>query len=52
MNYKFEPKAVTERKTKIELVNGFNNQKTVVKYPTPEPRDRIDDEYDERDNSE
>lgn len=52
MIHRFEPKAVEERKVKIDLVQEFKHRRTIIKYPTPDPRDRVDDEYEDDSNSE
>ena len=52
MIHRFESKADRERKVKIDLVQEFSHRKTIITYPKPDPRDRIDDEYDEDDRSE
>ena len=52
MAYRFVSKAVEEREVKIELVEERKRLKTIIKYPPADPRDRIDDEYDEPDHSE
>jgi len=52
MIHRFESKADKERKIKIDLVQEFKHRKTVIRYPKPDPRDRVDDEYDDNNNSE
>ena len=52
MIHRFVSKPVEEKEIKIEVVQNFKHLGTVIKYPAPDPRDRIDDEYDDRDHYE
>ena len=52
MIHRFESKANKERKVQIDLVQEFKHRKTVITYPKPDPRDRVDDEYGDNSDSE
>lgn len=46
MIHRFVSKAVQDREPKVEVVQERTRLKSYVKYPEPDPRDRIVDEYD------
>lgn len=50
MNYHYESKKSADRKAKIELVCDNVHCVTVIKYPPSDPRDRVDDEYNDDSN--
>jgi len=50
MNHRFISKADKAKETKIELVRKPRHYITVVKYPPADPRDRVDDEYNDDSN--
>jgi hypothetical protein len=55
MVHRFVPKEVEAKQPKIEYTEQYSHRRTVIKYPDPDPRDRVDDEYnydEDRDQSE
>lgn len=52
MNHRFVPQAEEAKQTKIELVRERGHYTSIIKYPKPDPRDRVEEEYDEYGHSE
>ena len=50
MNYKYVPKSIKNAEPKIEFSWEYGHRTTVIKYPKPNPKDRIEDEYDNTPN--
>ena len=50
MNHRFISKADKAKQPKIELVREYRHYTTIVKYPPADPRDRVDDEYEDDGN--
>ena len=50
MIHRFVTEEVKASETKIELTREPKHYKTVIKYPPPNPRDRVDDEYEDQDD--
>lgn len=47
MNHKYVPESIKNTEPKIELSRKSGRYSTVIKYPKPNPKDRIEDEYDD-----
>ena len=46
MNYRYVPESAKIPKPKIEFTWQYGHRTTVIKDPKPNPKDRVDDEYD------
>lgn len=52
MNYRYVPESIKVTEQKIELSRRPGHYVTTIINPKPNPRDRVDDEYEDDNRSE